>query len=166
MRWPINFDDLISLVRVVYAKSSRLPLGARILAAIFLDVYLAELTPVRLLFLCYQRKTSDGPRADAIMSVLGCTDWWSSYRPMARHVTSQDLVLGKFPLPFIQEVVKKIGPRFFFFVKGRQSDRNPIQTALARVAVGSMLPFVAGNWRDSVISAPEDVFSKEASISA
>lgn len=165
-RRPITFDDLVSLAKVVYAKLSDLPLGARMLVGVFLDVHLAELTPVRLLFLCHQRKISDGPRADAIMSVLGCTDWWNAYRPIARRVTSQDLVLGKFPLPFIQEVVKKIGPKFFFFIKGRESYRNPIQTSLAREAVGSMLPFVAGNWRDSVISAPEDVFSKETSVSA
>ena len=164
---PITFDDVVSLARVVYAKVSHLPLGARMLVGVFLDVHLAELTPVRLLFLCHQRKTSAGPRADAIMSVLGCTDWWNSYKPMARRVTSQDLVLGKFPLPFIQEVVKKLGPKFFFFsIKGRDSYRDPLQTSLAREAVGSMLPFVAGNWRDSVISAPDDVFSKEASISA
>lgn len=165
-RRPITFDDLVSLAKVVYAKLSNLPLGARMLIGIFLDVHLAEMTPVRLLFLCHQRKISDGPRADAIMSVLGCTDWWNAYKPIARRVTSQDLVLGKFPLPFIQEVVKKIGPKFFFFVKGRESYRNPIQTCLAREAVGSMLPFVAGNWRASVMSAPDDVFSKEASISA
>ena len=162
-RRPITFDDVVSLAKVVYAKVSHLPLGARMLVGIFLDVHLAELTPMRLLFLCHQRKISDGPRADAIMSVLGCTDWWDSYKPIARRVTSPDLVLGKFPLPFIQEVVNKIGPKFFFFIIGHESYRNPFQTSLAREAVGSMLPFVAGNWRDSVISAPDDVFSKEAS---
>ena len=166
---PITFDDLVSLARVVYSKMelNDIPLGARMLIGVFLDVNLAEVTPVRLLFLCHQRKTSDGPRANAIMSVLGCTDWWDSYKSIARQVTSQDLVLGKFPLPFIQEVIEKIGPKFFFFsVKGGGSIRNPIQASLAREAVGSMLPFVAGNWRDAVISAPEEVFSKEASISA
>ena len=115
------------------------------LVGTFLDVHHAELTPVRLLFLCLQRATSDGPRADAIMSVFTCTDWRNFYRPVARQVTSEDLVLGEFPLPFLQEVVKKMGPKFFFFVKGGASHRDPIETPLTGEAVGSMLPFVAGD---------------------
>lgn len=94
---PMPFDDLILLAEVVYGKLGHPPLGARMLVGIFLDVHLAELIPIRLLFLCHKRKTSDGPRADAIMSALGCTNWWNSYRPIARQVTSEGLVLGKFP---------------------------------------------------------------------
>lgn len=168
---PITYDDLMSLSRLVGDKVSLddLPLGVKMLTHYFYDAFIGELTPVKLLYTCHQRICSRGPRADAIMSVLGCTDWWELYGDHPQQTTPEDLVMGKFPLPFIQEALRRIGPRFFFFVKGLKGEKvysNIIEAPLMVKAIGSMLPFVAGHWRKATFAAPDDVFSKETSLTS
>ncbi|KAF1985872.1 hypothetical protein K402DRAFT_394472 [Aulographum hederae CBS 113979] len=56
------------------------------------------------------RRTCTGRRAEAIMSVIGATKWYSGADQSRRE---QNLVLGKYPLDFVQEVQSLI-PRAFF----------------------------------------------------
>ena len=55
-------------------------------------------------------------RAEAIMSVVGATDWFRNRletgRP--RDNSEDDLILEKYPREFLEEVIEKIGAMFFF----------------------------------------------------
>ncbi|KAF2122735.1 hypothetical protein BDV96DRAFT_5451 [Lophiotrema nucula] len=60
-------------------------------------------------------------RAEAIMSALGVTEWFSSAlarNPSAYSEFEKDLVLDKYPLPFVQELARK-SPKDFFAAKQR-----------------------------------------------
>jgi hypothetical protein len=46
-------------------------------------------------------------RGEAIMSVLGATDWHRNYE-------ETKLIKGLYPWQFVQEVLKKVGPVEFF----------------------------------------------------
>jgi hypothetical protein len=55
-----------------------------------------------------------GQRAPAIMSALGFTDWCQAQIKSPDETSGEgSLVLGKYPLPFIEEAAAKIGPLFF-----------------------------------------------------
>lgn len=75
-------------------------------------------------------------RAQAIMSAIGCTVWYEK----KDEVIKQGLVLGAYPLPFVQEVVQKVGAAFFLTISSVRVDwweqKSPI---------GTMLPFAPPN---------------------
>lgn len=53
-------------------------------------------------------------RAEAIMSVIGATQWYEDH--IAEHGTAPpeaDLVLGLYPVAFLNEAASKLGPTFF-----------------------------------------------------
>lgn len=91
-------------------------------------------------------------RAEAIMAVTGATDWYvEQLRKSKRRPPEENLVLGLYPLPFVQEAARKAGPAFFTSLPTElrylstvvdlqagvwrfRADNNP-------ASVGSMLPF-------------------------
>ena len=95
-----------------------------------------------------------GRRAEAIMSALGATEWYQEYM---RHLTiasgqvvsEPNLVLGKYPAVFLNEVVQKIGSDFFAstiaHVELGPRDIQKIFTA-TMAPIGSLLPFCAGKY--------------------
>jgi hypothetical protein len=82
------------------------------------------------------------------MSVIGATDWFTN---SAASITQfddtpePDLVLGRFPLPFLNEVKDKLGPLFFSSCLTEVDDlvglRQQDVTAANIQGVGSLLPF-------------------------
>lgn len=87
-------------------------------------------------FLVGNERQCTGERAPAIMSVLGITDWYDEQIASTGQANgSQDLVLGKYPMSFVEEAASKIGPLFF----GTCADGG------LHDAIGSMLPFFSGD---------------------
>ena len=74
-------------------------------------------------------------RAEAIMSSLGVTDWFKE-KP---RVTDDDLVLGMYPLRFLQEAASAIGPDFYTTSVDLPSF-GPVFNSFTR-RTGSMRPF-------------------------
>ncbi|MCJ1387454.1 hypothetical protein MMC18_000297 [Xylographa bjoerkii] len=93
-------------------------------------------------------------RAEAIMSVVGATDWFTSRLDEQRHPPPEDsLVLGYYPGAFLNEARRKIGPTFFTAVP---SDLRYLTGAIDLSggtwaildngrAVGSALPFTSSS---------------------
>jgi hypothetical protein len=108
---------------------------------------LLDASPLTPLILGCQRYCRSG-RAKAIMSVIGATDWFTN---SAASITQfddtpePDLVLGRFPLPFLNEVKDKLGPLFFSSCLTEVDDlvglRQQDVTAANIQGVGSLLPF-------------------------
>lgn len=75
-------------------------------------------------------------RADAVMSVMGITDWYTKYLEKHKQPPpDKDLVLHAYPLAFINEVASKIGSEFFTFF-------NPDVMRLDGHEIrGTLLPF-------------------------
>ena len=93
-----------------------------------------------------------GRRAEAIMSALGATKWYPEYM---NHVTvasgqvvyEPNLVLGKYPVDFLNEVVRIIGSDFFasrlsFIGMGPHDIQKTFSSSMT--PIGSLLPFSAG----------------------
>ncbi|RDW56568.1 hypothetical protein BP6252_14096 [Coleophoma cylindrospora] len=77
---------------------------------------LLELTRADILALG-DRRHCTSRRAEAIMSILGATTWYSNMNAGEREA---NLVLGKYPLPFVQEIQSLIPGEFFTsYVKAR-----------------------------------------------
>ena len=90
-----------------------------------------------------------GRRAEAIMSALGATKWYaqdktgieSALRP---NPSEKDLVFGKYPQKFLNEVVAKIGSDFFACrFANIDLDAQEVQKTLESTMspIGSLLPF-------------------------
>ncbi|KAL6407298.1 Heterokaryon incompatibility [Ilyonectria robusta] len=86
-------------------------------------------------------------RAEAIMAVLDATEWFTSAADDQER--EKDLVLSLYPLKFVQEVQKNVGPATFFFSDSVQPyfaealthpGTNPKETK----PMGSLLPFGLG----------------------
>jgi hypothetical protein len=92
-------------------------------------------------------------RAEAIMSVIGATEWYTTY--VGKDKTSpaeKDLVLGYYPLNFLNEIARKLRAQFFASVS---SDLSILESVVNTegdrwiprdnsVGVGSLLPFISG----------------------
>ena len=90
------------------------------------------------LLIAAESRRSTGPRAEAIMSALGATDWFESYRKQhSRAPPQKDVVFELYPLEFLQEVQKKLGGPFFLH---HRSPTNTIEDAEAGEPLGTMLP--------------------------
>ena len=84
-------------------------------------------------------------RAEAIMSALGVTEWFNKALNAAQQnegtniqaSLEQDLVLGKYPLAFVQELCRKIPGDFFGAFFKQDIERVPRPPSL----YGSLLPF-------------------------
>ncbi|KAF2255483.1 hypothetical protein BU26DRAFT_545097 [Trematosphaeria pertusa] len=113
------------------------------------DVY--RTTPASILTLGHYRQCTSS-RAEAIMSVVGTTDWYkSSVLQATLNSEKEVLVMGYYPTEFLNEVVRKVEGPFFASVfpdldivesvvdlaSGRWVPRKPCS------AIGSMLPFTS-----------------------
>ena len=101
---------------------------------------LSDLTsPSRMsLLIAAESRESTGPRAEAIMSVVGVTDWFDTYR--LRHHRSPpptNLVFGMYPLQSLIEAQRKIGGPFFLHHRAPQPT---IDDAKLGGPLGTMLP--------------------------
>jgi hypothetical protein len=84
-----------------------------------------------------QRHCSEG-RAEAIMSVIGATNWWTEAL-RSGHNANANLVLGSYPLAFLREVVSIIGSQFYNSIVVRSASHTEI---LHKPNIrGSLLPF-------------------------
>jgi hypothetical protein len=121
-------------------KRDAMPMGPSQLFNLLTDVQLLGRSHPSRAHILVQGNTRQctGRRAEAIMSVLGVTDWFSS----ATASYENELVLGMYPLAFVREAMEKIGPDFFLARKviGAPSSSPEYFTGSAR---GSMLPFEA-----------------------
>ncbi|KAI0546642.1 hypothetical protein F4679DRAFT_406348 [Xylaria curta] len=104
---------------------------------------LLDLDPISLIALGDRRECKER-RAEAIMSALGVTEWYTepldSVQPdqgsVFRSSMEQDLVLGKYPLRFVQELCRQI-PGDFFGALSKQD----IEGIAGSLQYGSLLPF-------------------------
>ncbi|KAI0192386.1 hypothetical protein EV127DRAFT_314235, partial [Xylaria flabelliformis] len=83
-------------------------------------------------------------RADAVMSAINVTDWYTEY--LNRHgepPPDKDLILGSYPLAFLDEAAAKLGSYFFSTIK------PDILTLEPEDVHGSLLPFGPPGWSSS-----------------
>ncbi|KAE8354026.1 hypothetical protein BDV28DRAFT_147505 [Aspergillus coremiiformis] len=107
---------------------------------------LLNIDPLKLLGMTNLRYCSHS-RARAIMSAIGATGWWSEHlQKYGRPPPETDLVLGRFPRAFVNEIRKQLGAAFFgsvslsldftdILVSGDTDSR------FGHRVIGSMLPF-------------------------
>ena len=97
-----------------------------------------------------EQRYCEARRAEAIMSVLGTTDWFNdqlSQSPIS--LPNDHLVLGKYPISFVRELKKKLGAGFFggvySFNLGSIFDELDQDCQVDRPNVlGTLLPFQPG----------------------
>jgi hypothetical protein len=86
----------------------------------------------------------EGSREEAIMAVLGATNW-SSSPPSAMELKSDkaSLVLEQYPLAFVQHIATALGPTFFNSISTSSSavDFAEIVASAPQLSKGSLLPF-------------------------
>lgn len=140
------------LARVPYQVdiSALWPDGPRELALLTAGANLihAYQGPSKILRFGHMRQCS-GRRAEAIMSALGATKWYAQDKTgfesaLDPSQPEKDLVFGKYPQEFLNEVVEKIGSDFFA-CRFAHIDFDPqeIQKTLVPTMspIGSLLPF-------------------------
>ncbi|KAL9064114.1 MAG: hypothetical protein Q9161_009085 [Pseudevernia consocians] len=96
-------------------------------------------------------------RAEAIMSVVGATDWFTSHLSRTGQSPSEKrLVLGMYPLAFVQEAARKIGGLFYCMCKSTPHSPPFFTGTFKNRSTGSMLPFsIPGNSPSVVAMASE-----------
>ena len=129
IRWGSHKDQLQEIHRVEKeldkTKHKRpdifaaWPAGPVELALLTIDTHLIHVHhgPSKILHFGDMRQCS-GQRAEAIMSALGATKWYGEYMSRVTVASGQvdcepNLVLGKYPVEFLNEVVRIIGSDFF-----------------------------------------------------
>jgi hypothetical protein len=101
---------------------------------------LSDLTsPSRMsLLITTESRESEGPRAEAIMSAVGATTWFESFRiKTSTRPPQKDLMFNLYPLEFLTKAQHQIGGTFFLV---RRSPPNTIRDAIAGKPLGTMLP--------------------------
>lgn len=142
----ITFDNLVALNYAQWKADKVAKIGSvRQLSSLLGTTGLSELpsmTLTTILGLGSRRYCSEG-RAEAIMSVLDATEWFSSCADNAER--EKDLVMKQYPQSFVQEIRKKLGSSTFF---SSARIRPYFPEVLAQyagetdnVSIGSMLPF-------------------------
>jgi Heterokaryon incompatibility protein (HET) len=109
---------------------------------------LLDSSPLSTLILGNQRYCKSR-RAHALMSVIGATEWFDSDESKADQfddTPETGLVLGRYPLPFLTEVKRKLGALFFTSYSTDIEKFDVIRQLDASLAsdikgVGSILPF-------------------------
>lgn len=105
---------------------------------------------------CGDKRFCSGRRAEAIMSALGATKWYPEYKRQATIASGQvvsepNLVLDKYPVEFLSEVIQRYGSDFFAstIFHMHLSPREIQKMFTVTVApIGSMLPFSAAKYDD------------------
>jgi hypothetical protein len=115
--------------------------------------------PLTILALGNQRYCEEN-RAVAIMSVIGAKKWYKALPVNGSGVrmnVDKDLVLGTYPLAFVEEVRARLGVEFFRSTgSGSEVCRSHVFTAKKEGVerkirpVGSMMPFSARKWNDYI----------------
>lgn len=112
---------------------------------------LFRLSPVSIIYLGSHRQCTSN-RAEAVMSAIGATKWYNDHLEKYKKPPPQDdLVLGHYPLTFLQEVANLLGARFFTCVS---SDLGNLETVVdfsdgqwivkdSERGIGSLLPFTS-----------------------
>lgn len=117
---------------------------------------LFKISPALVFYLGQHRKcTSD--RAEAVMSVVGATEW---YKRHMEQIESAQLVLGCYPASFLNEAARKTGAKFYASVASDLANLEAVveikggqwKPRDTSNAIGSLLPFTFGN---TFLVAPE-----------
>ena len=154
---PLALDELLALVDQYYYHIYKIrdQIGASHVmleelgawhGATALTEILNSTNPCHVMMLGNRRTCSDYQRAAAIMSVIDVRDWYSESAIL--DLKDEDLVLGQYPIAFVQEMREKIGARFFG-TRLPQYDYHMIPTApsskpretMYKDPRGSLLPF-------------------------
>lgn len=102
-----------------------------------------QLSHVGMLVLGKLRQCSES-RAEAIMSVICATNWFTSASAQTNRVPRENnLALGVYPLVFVQEVAEQVGEVFYCTLKSTPVSSSYWTAPFAQQAVESMLPFAA-----------------------
>ena len=113
---------------------------------------LLDLTRINVLIMANLRMCTES-RAEAIMSVLGVTDWYTKRLKRTGSVPiEEDMVLNTFPLAFVREAALKIGGPFFYVNRSVPTKVPRYLSLLMGQSFGSMLPFSDGLNRGSITS--------------
>jgi len=113
---PLALNDLIALCLVNSTLPSQtlpLPAGVRELNRLLRMTglqNLLQLSQLSIITMGNERHCTER-RAEAIMSAIGATHWFRDYKSPPN---DDDLVLDLYPLPFVNEVRKKLGSASFF----------------------------------------------------
>lgn len=90
------------------------------------------------LLIAAESRVSTSPRAEAIMSAVGVTDWFENYRLRYNRAPPQNnLVFDVYPLEFLQEAQFKIGGSFFLH---RQLSQNTYEDITVGEPLAMILP--------------------------
>ncbi|KAM0433822.1 hypothetical protein ACHAQK_009044 [Fusarium lateritium] len=100
------------------------------------------------------RRYCKSRRAEAIMSVLGVKSWYQNID----NAPQDTLVLGQYPLGFVQEAAKSIGASFFDMLSCTSTS---LQSQPSTTSVGSLMPFTPLVSRQGVSSPPADTSSRQ-----
>ena len=119
---PVSFDTTIAISQTVmgFYHSQELmknaPLGPRVFFGVLHLTGMSSLLHMsqQEVLILGDKRECTGRRAEAIMSVLGTTDWYINQLHRTGISPQEDgLVLGKYPLSFVEEVKDKVGALFF-----------------------------------------------------
>ncbi|MCJ1241667.1 hypothetical protein MMC14_009673 [Varicellaria rhodocarpa] len=112
------------------------------------------------------QRCCEARRAEAIMSVLGMTDWFNDHliQSSASMPDDNNLVLGKYPISFVREIKKKLGAAFFgeFRAKSTRSPFNKFDQVEPNIS-GTMLPFQSGYSLHIPTSASDHFYNQDHS---
>ncbi|KAH8686527.1 hypothetical protein BGZ61DRAFT_534058 [Ilyonectria robusta] len=109
--------------------------------------FLLDINPLKVLGMTNQRYCHHS-RARAVMSAIGATAWWRDHvQRVGEPPPETELVLGRFPLMFINEIRQQLGASFFGSVSLSPeypdigvSDSGSIRR-FGYTVIGSMMPF-------------------------
>lgn len=142
VEWQI-WDNMRSSRRLDGSLFSinNLPLGVQQLHALcepMSTIRKAGPSRAHILAQSHSRQCSD-QRAPGIMAVLGLSDWQIPKVPPKE----EELVLGMYPMDFVDAAMRKTGPAFFLARKSTELGSRPEDevTARRKPVTGSMLPF-------------------------
>lgn len=152
---PLTLDNLTSLT---YSTASDVEDGATrpgIVDQLLFIVKRWELSnltsPSRMsLLIAADSRVSRGPRAEAIMSAVGASDWFNDHVAKTGMAHPQkNLVFGLYDLEFMEEVLAKIGPPFFLTFR---FPPNTLEDAVEGRPLGTMLPlsFSPEKWQTTM----------------
>ena len=129
---------------------------------------LPGISPIQIILLGNQRYCRSR-RAEAIMAVLGVTEWFNAENDVATQ--SKEPVLGRYPLSFINEVREKLGDDVFFgaitvrdfWAELDDGDITAERLATSSETCGTLLPFGgAASWTASISLEPTPVYFRES----
>lgn len=108
-------------------------------------------------------------RYEAIMSVLGCTDWYLPWLQDETNGSNGEVVLGKYPLAFINECRTKMCSASFFYgatfktwaLKSILYTDSSLPKLSGLTTVGSLLPFASSVNEGSIINMQDSIFLED-----